>query len=48
MTQKIEPENKGPAWKHPWVLYGLIHIGILAAAIMAAVLAVKQGWIPLP
>lgn len=45
-SRESETEWKGPAWKHPYVLYLLLTAGLFALVLLAALLALRSGVIP--
>jgi hypothetical protein len=43
---KGEEEHKGSIWKHPYLLYVVITMALFAVLVIAARLALKNGWLP--
>ena len=49
MTQpdlRPEEEHRGPIWKHPYFLYVLLSIALFFGLLVAAWLAISNGWLP--
>jgi hypothetical protein len=41
-----EPEWKAPGWKHPYVIYVVLMLGLFGFLVLMAYLAWTNGWIP--
>ncbi len=41
-----EEEHQGPIWKHPYFAYILVTVAIFGFLIVAAWLALENGWVP--
>lgn len=41
-----EPEFEGPLWKHPYFLYVILTLVLFGFLVIAASLALKNGWLP--
>jgi hypothetical protein len=45
-NQGREPEHEGPIWKHPYFLYVILTAILFGFLLIAAFLALKNGWLP--
>ena len=43
---KGEEEHKGSIWKHPYMLYVVLTVVLFVVSVVAARLALKNGWLP--
>jgi hypothetical protein len=43
---KGEEEHQGSIWKHPYMLYVVLTMILFVFLVIAAVLALKNGWLP--
>jgi hypothetical protein len=43
---KGEEEHRGPIWKHPYLLYVVLTMALFGFLVVAARLALKNGWLP--
>lgn len=43
---KGEEEHKGSIWKHPYMLYVVLTMVLFTVLVVAAWLALKNGWLP--
>ncbi len=45
-SPKPEKEHEGSIWKHPYMIYVVLTMALFGALVIAAGLALKNGWIP--
>ncbi|MGZ3708231.1 MAG: hypothetical protein ACXWPM_05355 [Bdellovibrionota bacterium] len=41
-----EEEHQGSIWKHPYMIYVLLTVVLFLLLLLAAYLAITNGWIP--
>jgi len=43
---KPEKEHEGSIWKHPYMIYVVLTMALFVVLVIAAWLALSNGWIP--